>query len=150
MLIGEPEISVQEVWFDDLIAQLKVDQVQLETDTASAEKKNFYETLINGTAEQQALMNKKFAQQTFIPRIIVAFLNAIKGTLPLHLAFDFNDSQVLLWAVIADDDEVMEDRLILAEAKVNAEFHKYGFAMVSTIVEESDRARTPNHYKIIK
>lgn len=150
MELVAPEISKAEAWFDNLIAQLRRDEVQLDTNTADDAKKSFYDTLINGTAEQQALMNKQFAQQTFIPRIIVAFLKEIKDTTPLHLAFDFDDSQVLLWAVIKDDDEEMENRLILAEAKVNAEFHKYGFAMVSTIVEESDRAKTPNHYKIIR
>lgn len=150
MELVEPIVSESEAWFEDLIAQLKADQLQLETNTAGQEKKFLYDTLMKGTPTQMAMLSKKMAQQAFVPQIVVAFLKTIQGQMPQHLAIDYNDSQVLLWAVIKDDDEEMENRLILAEAKVNAEFHKYGFDMVSTIVEESDRAKTPNHYKIIR
>ncbi len=150
MPIIEPLVAETEAWFEDLIAQLKADQVQLETQTAGEEKKVFYDTLMKGTASQIALLSRKVAQETFVPQMVVAFLKSIQGHMPEKLAIDYNDSQVLLWAEIKDHDEETENKLILAEAKVNAAFHPFGFDMVSTIVETSDKAKAPNHYKIIK
>ena len=57
---------------------------------------------------------------------------------------------VLVWAEINDDDEQMEDKLILSEAKINAKYHLYGFDMESTIVETSDKLPVPNHYRSLK
>ena len=68
----------------------------------------------------------------------------------LKLAFDFNDSEVLVWAEIVDDNEEIERELILLAAKLNVEFHEYGFHICSTIVEQEDCLSIPNHYQIFK
>ena len=43
----------------------------------------------------------------------------------------------------------MEDVLILAEAKVNAEFMDKGFGISTTIVENCDNLEIPAHYSNI-
>ena len=60
---------------------------------------------------------------------------------------DLSDASVLVWAEIADDDELMEDQLRLAQAKINAQYSQYGFYLSSTIVEESDCMPIPSHYQ---
>lgn len=55
-----------------------------------------------------------------------------------------------MWAEIADNDEQMEKILLIAEAKINANYHQFGFAMETTIVEKSDNFIIPNHYQTLK
>jgi hypothetical protein len=144
------ETSKLEAWFDDFIATLKSHQVQLETSTASAELKHFYETLFGGNPDDIAKMNKQLIQQHFVRRIVVDYLDFLKGNEPLRLAFDFNDSEVLVWAEIENDSWVKERALLKAESFVNAKYHNYGFDMETTIVEANDLQSIPNHYRAYK
>ena len=66
--------------------------------------------------------------------------------IPKKLAFDINDTEVLVWAEIDNNNEELEKQLILAEAQVNSRYHQYGYDMTSMIVEESDLLPIPNHY----
>ena len=142
--------SATEVWFDNFIATLRTHQVQLETQTADSELKKFYETVLGGSADELAHLGKTAAQKHFIPRIIVDYIKLISGNKPLKLAFDFNDSEVLVWAEIKDRDEELEKSLLKAEAHINSKYHSYGFDMESTIVESSDNFSVPNHYNLYK
>ena len=63
------------------------------------------------------------------------------------MAFDYNDSEVLVWAQVNENDEQLEKQLYLAEAKINAKYHQYGFDMTSMIIESCDNVPIPNHYK---
>lgn len=40
--------------------------------------------------------------------------------------------------------------LLITEAKINAKYHPFGFAMETKIVEESDNFNIPNHYQTLK
>ncbi len=141
--------SAAEKWFDNFIAQLRVFEVELETNTATQEVKNFFEKIFAGNADEIVHLGKIAAQQHFVARIILDYLAAIKSNRPVRLAFDFNDSEVLVWAEIADDHENMERQLLKAEAVINAKYHPYGFDMESTIVEVSDKLNIPNHYRVV-
>ncbi len=136
-----------EQWFDHLIATLKAHQVMLETNTADEGLKQFYNLLVGGNSDQISYHSKALSQKYFISKIIWEYLSLIKDTKPLKLAFDFNDAEVLVWAEVRDDDEEMEKQLYLAEAKINASYHQYGFDMTSMIVEHRDQLTVPNHYK---
>ncbi len=138
--------STLEVWFDNFISTLRSHQIQLETDTAHIELKKFYETVFSGNADELAHLGKKGAQKHFVSRIIVDYLKLIANHQPLKLAFDYNDSEVLVWAEISDNSEELEKILLKAEAKVNAQYHGYGFDMETTIVEAGDKLNIPNHY----
>jgi hypothetical protein len=139
-------------WFDDFVATLRSHQIQMEADVNASEIRKIYEPLIAGNIEQIAKMSKETAQKYFVLSIMNEYVTLLKeGVEKINkLAFDFNDSLVLIWAEINDDDEEMEKRLILTEAQVNAKYHNNGFDVTSTIVEQSDKLNIPNHYRIFK
>lgn len=136
------------VWFDDFVATLRSHQIQIETDVASKEIRDVYSTLFSGNLEQVLNANKQVGQEYFVKNLIVDYLKKLDKNIPQKLAFDFNDSEVLVWAEVKKDDENFERKLILTEAYINAKYEQYGFAMNSTIVESEDHLRVPNHYKI--
>ena len=137
----------REAWFDEIVAQIRTHQIMLETGTATPETAEFYKSMIDGTISEVVKITKDVTRKLVVPQMIYLYLKQLQNNRPIKLAVDYNDSEVLLWAEINDDDEAMEDVLIMAEAKVNAEFHLMGFDMISTIVEKSDCLKMPNHYK---
>lgn len=151
MLSFEDNITeIKSTWFDEFIAAIRTHQLQLETNTASESLKQFYEVAINGNQNQLAQLSKESANQHFIKQIIISYLKEIENKMPEKLAFDLDDSEVLVWAEIENDDEQMEDYLLIAEATVNAKFHQYGYDLTSTIVEKRDGLSIPNHYSLVK
>ena len=148
--VSIPQVSVHAVWFDDLIAGLRTHQLQLETDTAPQEMRTFYSALMKDDADEIWKFNKAAAQKHFVMKIIVEFLDILDKDLPAKLAFDYNDSEVLVWSEIEDNNEDQERKLIRAESKINAAFHEYGFDMETMIVEQCDNLPIPNHYRIYK
>ena len=64
------------------------------------------------------------------------------------MALDLSDSKILAWVELFDDDEESEDNLIISEAKVNAEFEKFGFKISTTYVEVCDKLNVPPHYSL--
>lgn len=137
-------------WFDELIATLRLHEVQLDTGTMPEAIKNLYTVLMSGNMDEMFRLNKVAAQEFFVKNIIIEYLRLLGENLPKKLAFDFNDSEVLVWAEIADNDHAMDKLLTQAEAKINAKFHPYGFDMESMIVESGDKLSVPNHYKTFK
>jgi hypothetical protein len=137
-------------WFDYVIAALRTHELQLETNTASEDLQNYYATIMGGNLDEMFKMQKAAAQQYFVPKILFEYLKLLDSNLPLKLAFDYNDSEVMVWAEIEDSNPVQENILARAEARINAIFHPYGFDMETMIVEKSDNLAIPNHYKIFK
>lgn len=144
--------SARDKWFEQLIVTLSADKFMLDTDVASDELKNFYEPLISSNADKLAVPSKEFAQQYFIPRLLAEYISVLRKNhlAPEKLAFDLNDTEVLVWAEVDDNNEALEKQLILAEAQVNAKFHPFGYDITSMIVEKSDRLSIPNHYAELK
>lgn len=151
MSIAEKSIqSVQSGWFDELIAAIRTHQLQLETNTATDDIKSAYHTLMNGSSEDLAMLNKISANRHFIKGMILKYIALLQSVNPLKLAFDMDDSEVLVWAEIKDDDEQTEDLLLMAEAEVNAIYHQFGYDLTSTIVEQRDNLPIPNHYAVFR
>jgi len=138
------------VWFDDLISTLRLHELQIATGTAEQRIKEFYETMISNNFDEMFRLGKAASQEFFVKKIIFEYLQMLRDKLPPKLAFDFNDSEVLVWAEIEDDNEEQEQLLTQAEAKINSRFHLYGFDMESMIVEKGDKIPIPNHYKIFR
>lgn len=147
--IEDKQVSRSE-WFDDLIAALKTHELLLETNTATEEMKQFYEAIMGDNLDELFKMQKTTAQKYFVGKIVFDFLKILDNHVPLKLAFDFNASEVLVWAEVDDNDEMQEKILSRAESKINAIYHPYGFDMETMIVESSDNMPIPNHYKIFK
>ena len=139
-------------WFESLISSIKVDHLQLKTDTATIEKKRIYDNMIEGRFSDMALDMRNSSSQFFIEELVKDFISELnERKVSTHkLAFDLSDAKVLVWAEIDDLDEQSEDGLILAEARINAHFSKYGFHISSTIVEKSDNLFVPPHYSSVK
>ncbi len=95
-------------------------------------------------------MNKQTIQKYFVGKIVIDFLKFLDKNIPSKLAFDFNDSEVLVWAEVEDNNEAQEKYLTRAESKINAQYHPYGFDMEAMIVERNDNLPIPNHYKVFK
>lgn len=150
LISKKQKVSKKEQWFDELIGLIRTHELELETNTATNELKEFYTNAIQGNVDEILSFNKKLSQRHFVSKIIVDYIRILGKQHPLKLAFDYNDSSVLVWVEIQEDNFQMEKRLILTEAKINADYHKYGFAMSSTIVEDSDKLTIPNHYTIYK
>lgn len=140
-------------WFSSIIDKIaeviRCHELQLETNTAPDEVKRFYQAIKDNDVEELFHQNKLNAQKYFVKNIILEFAFEIKDLNIMKWAIDFNDSKIFTWIVIKDDDEEIETSLLLSEAKINAKYHKYGFDIVSTIVEESDNLPIPNHYNLV-
>ena len=147
--VETPQIS-RGAWFDDLVSTLRAHELELETDTASKPVRELYDRLIFGNASETFYATKATSAQYFVSRIILDYAKIALDLIGVNrLAFDHNDSEVLVWAEIPDDRDDLEKALIMAEAKINAKYHEFGFDMNTTIVEESDSLSTPNHYRIV-
>ena len=81
-------------------------------------------------------------------RILSDYIKELKGrnALPIKLAFNHFGHEILVWAVIEDDNEDMEDGLFRAETVINAKHSDTNYALSTTILEESDNLDIPNHY----
>ncbi|MFW6369826.1 MAG: hypothetical protein ACOC10_01320 [Bacteroidota bacterium] len=137
-------------WFDNFVASLRSDQVQLESDIATNDKKNLYAIMMEGDEDKIALTSRIQTSVYFIKRLLLKYLKNIKNDeiTEVKLAFNLSDSKIHVWAEINDDDEKTEDYLFLLEARLNAEFEQFGICISSTIVEKSDRLTIPPHYQI--
>lgn len=136
-------------WFDDMISNLRVDQLLLEADVLQKHKKEVYEAMISGNHDFMHDYARKTSSVFFIKNLIDSYFIELveRKAIPNRLALELSNSKVLVWAQINNDDEQTEDALILTAAKVNNEFSKYGFYISSTIVEEDDNLSIPKHYK---
>lgn len=138
-----------EVWFDKMVANLRYDQTLIENDILEEGKKEVYDTMMSGNHESMSDLGRKYSTTYFISTIIDKYFKELIKTKnkPNKIALELSHSNILVWAEIKDDDDMMENALILAEAKINAYFSKFGFNISSTIVEKCDGLEVPDHYK---
>ncbi len=148
----ENTVSI-ESWFNEAIAGLKADELQLLCGVASNEKKATYDTLMRGNVDEMALLGKSHSDIHFYLSIMKKYVRTLmskKGLGINKLAFSHTDSQVLVWAeVIEDKYDSTERALILSEAEANATFYPHGYAMSTTIVEDVDKLEVPSHYLLV-
>ncbi|QEC42531.1 hypothetical protein [Pseudobacter ginsenosidimutans] len=138
-------------WFPDFISQLNADHFMLVTNAVSEDTKKFYDALFD---EDEATMSKLVRQKSsmsFIKKLIYDYLGELKQrSTPARLALSLSDSKILVWAEVENDDEAAEDALLLAEAKINADYSQYGFYVDSIILEKRDKISTPpSHFQTI-
>ncbi len=138
-------------WFSDMVDHLKADHFMLSTNAVTDEKKQMYDTLINGDDTDLFLSSRQLSTRYFIKQILTEYVQAIAESerMPLTLAVGMSDSKLLVWSEIADNDEETENALLLAEAKVNGKHMSHGFFINSTIIEHADHLPVPPHYQTI-
>ena len=137
------------LWFNELVATIRKDELTLETGLASPEKEQMYKTFISGDNNKIFSTARASSSMYFIQSLVVEYINKLRSSdiHPLKLLLDVSDAKVLAWAEIKDDDFEMEKTLLLCEAKINAKYFQYGFNLSTTIVEKSDNLPVPEHYQ---
>lgn len=138
-----------EAWFDNMVSNLRYDQTLIENEIIEEEKKKIYDALISGDHNFMHSYARQSSSAFFITNMVEAYFKELvkSKSKPKNLALELSDSKILVWAEIKEEDELMENALILAEAKINAFFSKYGFHISSTIVDETDGIKVPDQYK---
>lgn len=142
--------TVSEQWFDDIVAQIRADQVAYEAGIIAPEEAKMYDNFING--EVKPLMDNALAVAKiyYVKRILLDYIKVLGGFKSFNkLAVSFHDSGLFVWAEIPNGGEGAEDQLIMAEAEVNSKYHQLGFNINTTYVEESDNFPIPNHYQLL-
>lgn len=145
--------SEMKLWFDDVVENLRLDELLLSIDATDSDKKEFYETLIYGNLEDMALTTRESTSKYIIAKMVNEyFLELFQRSVekPITIALELSNSKVLVWVQISDENEQMENALILSEAAINASYSKHGFYISSTIVEECDNLSLPPHYSQVK
>jgi len=142
-------------WFSSLVASIRTDKLMLETNTADESKVNLYNSLISGDPTSILSKIRDQAKQHFVTNALIDYFIEIKvRTGNNHvgiktLATSYSDSEVLIWAVIEDDNEEVWDQIIFAAATVNLKYYEHGYLIKTMVVEESDNLSIPNHYQVI-
>lgn len=136
---------------DTVVDGIKIDHLMITENVAPPETKEFYEGLQSGDAIRTLGSVRKMSSEVFIKSIVKDYITELGSfqRKPLKLALALSDSKLLVWSEIKDNDEKTEDALLLAEAKVNAKYHKSGFYLNSTVIEKSDNLKIPPHYLTI-
>lgn len=136
-------------WFEDMISNLRVDQLLMQTETIDKDRGDMYRAMMEKNDNKVHLYAREASSMYFISNLVSSYLHeVIERKIALNkLALVLLNSKILVWAEIKDDDEDSEDSLILSAAKVNHEFCQYGFHLSYTIVDESDNIDIPEHYK---
>lgn len=137
--------------FDGMVAQLRADELAMESDVASNEKTKFYNSLLEDNQIEVAKVALDMGRMIIIPSMLNDFVLNLKNsdTLPLNLSVSFNQEKLLVWATVSSNNETMEDAVFIAEAKVNAKYHTTGFHVSSTVVYDEDKVTKPAHYQTI-
>lgn len=150
--IATQQSNKQDQWFETMINSIKVDQLQIQTNTASEEKTRIYTNFIEGKHSEMFSDMRNISSQFFIEELVKEYISELtrRNVSTTQLAFELSDAKVLVWVEINDFDEDSEDGLILSEAKTNARFSSFGFHISSTIIEKGDNLLIPPHYSSIK
>ncbi|RRO19654.1 hypothetical protein [Flavobacteriaceae bacterium 14752] len=137
-----------ESWFGQMIDNLKLDKLKYDTGILNDSQKEFYEAFISDNQTKIHTLTREASSIFFIEKIINAYMEELQNcdSRPKKLAFELSNTKILVWAEIEDNDDVMENHLILTEAKINAKFSQYGFYISTTIVETVDGLEVPEHY----
>lgn len=142
------KIINQEDWFNEMVGEIRLDEQLLKNDLMEPKKKQMYSNFFDGNYEAISVTARNMSTQYFISNLLSEYIKELSSLKhnPKKLGLELSNSKILVWAEIYNDDDATEKALILAQAKVNAQYNKHGFAISSTIVEECDKLDIPNHY----
>jgi hypothetical protein len=147
--IPQIQPGTTEKWFDELVATIRTHELQLHSNTATSELKGFYNDLINKNMDAANKKSLELSAQYFISKMLLEYLSELRkgGRLPINLALQLSQNGINVWAIIEDDDDDAEHALYEAEARINAQFHKYGFRIDTTVLEKSDNFDIPSQFQ---
>ena len=134
-------------WFDDIVASLRSDQVQIETGLANKEKVEMYTSLMGNPSHAFQQISNAVTQE-YISSMLSKFNKEIlsRKISPVSIHASLTGNTLNIWAVINDDDLDSESGIYLSEAKINSEFSSLGYRIDCVILEKSDNYTTPPHF----
>jgi hypothetical protein len=144
--------AAQEPWFENLISGMRTDQPKFQSVMEDENTRALYQHIIaadDGTIFKNI---RREATQVLIKNVILKYLHEVMecNALPDTLAFALAPATIMVWAEIDDDNEVLEDNILLAEANTNAYARQFDLGIETLVVEKSDLLRIPSHYIEIK
>lgn len=149
--VNKAEQSEKIPEFIDLIRFiLNVDKESFQKGVLHPEQELLYTKLAEGDIEHILQANKEMYNKLVFKKLIEEYFSKFKSIeKPLNLAVDFNNSNMLLWAEINDNDDELENQLILLQAEINAQYAPKGVNVKTTIIENSDNLSVPPHYTLL-
>jgi hypothetical protein len=138
-------------FFDRILNHLVTDKMMHDVSSLPIETHNFYNDLANGNIENALEQSKDAYLMHIYSKLVDEYFSklSIPENKPNQLGVCLSHSNMLIWAEISDDDEVLEDKLIMLQAEINHKYGKKGLFVKTTIVEESDKFKIPPHYSIV-
>jgi len=134
-------------WFDDMVRTIGVERLQYNSGTLPKDKEDSYRAFAKGEFDRSwGNKTSRIVHKEFIAELLWDYLNSINEFIPKKLAFDLRNSKVMVWAEIETENEDLEDRFYLTEAKLNSEFEKFGYCIDTIVVREDDSLKIPAHY----
>jgi hypothetical protein len=150
-VITEDQTKNQQ-WFDEFVWSIRADQTALEEGVATEGKKAMYHSLMEKNVTDLVDVSITSARQHYIKSMLLDYVSELvkSQSFPFKkMAVSFNNAELLVWAEIEDDKWDVEKSLIMAEARINSIYHKKGFDMTTTVVEQCDQLPVPSHYQML-
>lgn len=139
-------------WFDNFVASLRAEELQLVSGIANQEKKEFWKSVLENNNLELAYKSREMSSMMIIPDLLSHYILGLKKrNVALNsISLQLSDSKILVWAVVPNDDENAMNQLFLEEAVINAKYCDSGFHISTTIMEESDNCETPSQFQPLK
>lgn len=135
-------------FLSETIHQLKSHKLLLETETMNSDMKKFYDQVSNGDIENLLKANIEQYRKLVFLRLITDYFKKLSPLENLvHLGININDTKLLVWAEIDENDEESENKLIDLQAHLNYLYKDSGVLVSTTIVENTDYLTMPPHYE---
>ena len=142
--------DADDTWWENLISgmahYLQTDQMLLDTGVAPKETKAFYDALRANDPIGITRPGKQAAYSVLTTHALRIFAMELGKARPLELYVYHDAADLLLWAIINDDDEATHDAIIMAASEANVQMQAENFYIETMVVEKSDRIAVPNHY----
>lgn len=151
-VLENSQMTKRSEWFDNFISQLRADELLLETNLADKAKQVVYNAMVEDDYEKIASFTLRTIHKKVTTQLVGLFLNNLFNNLKsniVNLAFDLSGNEVLVWAVVNDDDENAERSLYLSESYANSNNKNTQFSLSVTVLEESDNIQIPSQYILL-
>lgn len=147
-----PLVHDNATWFNELVSQIRVDELNLAAGTAPAEVTNMYNAMFTGDVMAIHNIQSGIIARHFIKKMLAEFYKEllVRGAQPLELYVDYTSNMLLVWSIINDNDQDAEDAIYLSEAKLNSIYAQNGFSVDTIVFEKSDSIPVPNQYIKLK
>jgi hypothetical protein len=116
--------------------------------------KQAYDEIIEADDDfkQIFIMQNKYATKHFIVEMLNNYVESgiVEHESIVKLAFGLDESKLMVWAEIQDDNEEIEYMLFDLAGNINAEYFETGFQIQTIVTEEYEGLVIPKSYSMYK